>query len=440
MMYIQHYEKIKNIKYFSVYLFFAICCSFNFIPFISAEVQPVVGVFIIIVGFFSLDRTTPLDRLIIFIFLMFLSLMPSLVWGIYQNPSNVLTYFFYMIGPAIFYYFYKSFYFLKVKNLNFFVGLFSIITIIQVISPESINSIINPIFELIVKRGKFGLDNEIRGVGILYSEPAHAARYIYLLMVFFISLKISPQIFVDNKNNTTLTRKNVFFVLIGLFIMIVFNKSGTLFSLVLFNVIVYFILISINLTPKKIGFFILLLPTFIVSVSLIYMLGDSLLTSRLSQLIDSYNNVKDNFSIDELQYFGSIRFISVLSGYAGGILYPLGVGIGEGGNAIFEAMKWVGFDLNSISFLTTQDVDSLKPNSYFSQIVIESGIIGWILVGTFSVFCFINISVKNNSLCFYSSVLLTAGFQLLFFSTTTITSPWLSLALGLYGLKSLRYK
>ena len=53
---------------------------------------------------------------------------------------------------------------------------------------------------------------------------------------------------------------------------------------------------------------------------------------------------------------------------------------------------------------------------------------------------FLQVKINTNVNCFYSSVLVISIFQILFFSTTTVTAPWLMLALSLYALRRLNFK
>ncbi|EKD4358631.1 hypothetical protein ORO86_004880, partial [Escherichia coli] len=145
-----------------------------------------------------------------------------------------------------------------------------------------------------------------------------------------------------------------------------------------------------------------------------------------------------SFTLNDLQYFGSIRLISVIAGYAGAFIEPLGAGIGNGGNEIFQIMDKIGFNTNAISFLTSQDVEYLKPNAYGAQISLDAGILGLVIVIIFTVCVFLKIDTTTKTQCFFSSLLALSIFQILFFSTTTITAPWMTLALSLFALKRLK--
>lgn len=147
----------KKINYFNLVLFFSIFCSFNFIPFISAEIQPIVGVFIILSGFISFLFTKKISKPALTISLFFISLIPCLTYSIILNGiTSSITYFMYMIGPAIFCYFYKNYKKLNLSQVKFFLYTFTIISIVQALSPDTLNNIINPYFELLIKRARFG--------------------------------------------------------------------------------------------------------------------------------------------------------------------------------------------------------------------------------------------------------------------------------------------
>lgn len=421
-----------KINYFSIVLFFSIFCSFNFIPFISAEIQPVIGIFIILSGFIGFFITFKLSKPALVISLYFLALIPYLIYGILENGiSNGITYFMYMIGPAVFCYFYKNFKLLTLNQVKFYIYIFTFISVIQALSPEFINNIINPYFELIIKRARFGFYGDMRGVGILYSEPAHAAKYIFILIIFFISFRLSPQLY--SPNNTIIKK---YYLLLCISICVILNRSASLYFMILLLVLLYYILNLLKINPRKLFYFTLVfIFTFIFLYIILNLNIGVIYPQRISSLIDSFFLVKDNFSLNDIQYFGSIRLISVISGYAGSIIEPLGTGIGNGGNIIFSIMNRVGFDTNSITFLTTQDVEFLKPNAYGAQIALESGIVGLIITILLSIYCLSKIKIATNIHCFYSSVLIISIFQILFFSTTTVTAPWITLALSLYSLK-----
>lgn len=420
---------------FNIVLFFSIFCSFNFIPFISAEIQPIIGIFILLFCLTNSILFLKISKPELTTALFFLTLLPSFIYGVSSNPSNSITYFMYMIGPAIFCYFYKNFYLLSAKQIKIYIYIFSFFSIAQTLSPDFINNLINPYFELIIKRARFGTYGDMRGVGILYSEPAHAAKYIFLLLVFFISYKLTPFIYTRNDKLKTYTS----IMLIS--ICIILNKSASLYFMLLLLLLTFLFFYLFKLNPTKI---ILSIVIFIISILYIWLsliLNFELpLPQRISSLIDSFWKVKDRFTLNDIQYFGSIRLISVISGYVGGIIEPLGVGIGNGGKEIFLIMNKIGFDTNSITFLTSQNVEFLKPNSYGAQIVLEGGLLGLSSIIILSAYCLYQVKINTNSHCFYSAVLVISIFQILFFSTTTVTAPWLMLALSLYALKRLQYK
>ncbi|HHQ2324140.1 hypothetical protein AB7W56_17400 [Providencia rettgeri] len=426
----------KKINYFNLVLFFSIFCSFNFIPFISAEIQPIVGVFIILSGFISFLFTKKISKPALTISLFFISLIPCLTYSIILNGiTSSITYFMYMIGPAIFCYFYKNYKKLNLSQVKFFLYTFTIISIVQALSPDTLNNIINPYFELLIKRARFGFYGDMRGVGILYSEPAHAAKYIFVLMIMYISLKISPQIYSNNKS----INKNSLVIILCILICIILNKSASLYFMITFLLLLYFFLNTLHLNPRKL-FTLTILSLLTISIGIIAtnLNIEFMYPKRISSLVDSFSLVRDNFSLNDIQYFGSIRIISVIAGYAGSIIEPFGTGIGNGGNVIFLIMNQIGFDTNSITFLTSQDVEFLKPNAYGAQIALESGLIGLIMIISLSIYCISKIRITTKAYCFYSSVLIISIFQILLFSTTTVTAPWMTLAISLYALKWLK--
>ncbi|WP_193016644.1 hypothetical protein [Proteus sp. FME41] len=420
---------------FKITLFFSIFCSFNFIPFISAEIQPIIGIFIILLSIFNFIFFQKISKSGLVVLFFFIILLPSLIYGIKNGLSNAATYFMYMIGPAIFCYFYKNFDLLSTKQIKFYIYIFIYFSIIQTLSPEFINNLINPYFELLIKRARFGTYGDMRGVGILYSEPAHAAKYIFLICVFIISYRLTPHIYTKNSNFKTN------FLIVLIFICIILNKSASLYFMFLLLLVIFLFFYFFRISSSKIiisSLILIILPLYIW-LSYTFNIG-VILPTRISSLIDSFWMVKDRFTLNDIQYFGSIRLISVISGYVGGIIEPMGVGIGNGGKEIFLIMNQVGFDTNSITFLTTQNVEFLKPNSYGAQIALESGLLGLILIIILSTYCLCQIKVNSNTNCFYSSVLVISIFQILFFSTTTVTAPWLMLALSLYALKRLNFR
>ncbi|KAA1050727.1 hypothetical protein [Pseudocitrobacter sp. 73] len=421
---------------FFIVFFFSIFCSFNFLPFISAEVQPVIGVFIIAYGTIQILLNLKLSSssFSIVIFLFFLA--PSFVIGILTKASNGITIFFYLIGPAVFCYFYKYFGFLQKKHLVIILTIFFIVSIIQAISPDSINGIINPIFEKIIKRGRLGFYGGGRGVGVLYSEPAHAAKYIFLLSALLITMIISPKLFLDI--NTHYNRKNIFLVFM-LVVCVFLNKSASLYAtyliLLFFYLFFYFLSANVN---RLLSFFIIA-PMLLFAVYVFILFGGyNFLPERLSGIMNSFLEVRKDFSLNDLQYFGSIRIISVIAGYAGAFIEPLGVGLGNGGDEIFQIMEKVGFNTNAISFLTSQDVEFLKPNAYGAQISLDAGVLGFVIVMSFTIYLLSKINTATKTHCFFSSLLALSIFQILFFSTTTVTAPWMTLALSLFALKRLK--
>ncbi|AUA39897.1 hypothetical protein [Escherichia coli] len=419
---------------FFIVFFFSIFCAFNFFPFISAEVQPVIGGGIIAFGLCQILLSLKLSYISSGIIIFLLFLVPSFITGVLVSSSNGIVLFLYLIGPAVFCYFYKYFIFLKRKHLVTILAIFFIVSIIQAISPDAINNVVNPIFEKIVKRGRLGFYGGGRGVSVLYSEPAHAAKYIFLLSVLLIAMRISPQIFLDKKMQC---KKS--FLVFMIVVCIILNKSASLYvtylMLACFFVFFYFIKVSVNRWLSFVFFIpVLALILYVCILFEVY----KFLPERLLDIINSYFKVRGSFTLNDLQYFGSIRLISVIAGYAGAFIEPLGAGIGNGGNEIFQIMDKIGFNTNAISFLTSQDVEYLKPNAYGAQISLDAGILGLVIVIIFTVCVFLKIDTTTKTQCFFSSLLALSIFQILFFSTTTITAPWMTLALSLFALKRLK--
>jgi hypothetical protein len=399
--------------------------SFRWIPSISAEFQPIGGVIaLIIISWWVVLSRFKVNRSIFFLLMYFFILVVAYALGIPKGErGSLIDLFSYMIGPSLLVYMYNEGHKIKAFQVYIVISIFLAFLAVQCFTPSAMRGELSSIMQIILPRFSFLESGGIRGISFAYAEPAHAARYIWLLI--FI-------VFYCNSLGYINLREKVVTLAIIL-ILSIMNKSATLLfmSFITFGLWLFFRLAFEKNIYKVL---ILLLAIFllvpVVSVLINYF-GFSYFP-RLEQLVLSFSDIYalGAFSMDDLQFFGSIRFISVYAGYAVPSISWFGFGVGNSGNYLLEVIDLVGFNTADIGFIQNQMTSEyLKAGAYVAQLVADIGVLG-VAIGLFfciyTLFCLI--ATRSPLIISFGIVSLL---QLLFYSTTTITAPWVVLGLAL---------
>lgn len=408
----------------SVVFFLSFFCSISIIPGINSEFQPVAA----IVSFFFLVYNGALfknnNRYSLFLYSYLSALVLYTVVGVYTyGISSIVAFISYLVGPILLIYFLCFPDTINTRRVYVICFIYVVFMLLQLMTPQSIANIINPYLDFVIPRLKLGLsDSGIRGISLTYSEPAHAARFIFLLFscaaFLYLRKELSKQGFVR--------------ICILVMALSFATRSATVFGIFALYFIFYaFFVFILNSSLYRVIRFLLL---FIALCSLMIMVSiyfEWYKYGRIGQLYISANEVYHNgFSIDDLQLFGSIRFISVIAAYYGGFDSISGLGVGGGALNLLSYISKFGFNVSDIGFIQNQMTsDILKPGSYIAQVVLDLGMVGYFFSLLFAFYSF-RFVLKSHSPMMIS-IGVCSLLQLFFMSTTTIPVPWIALALSI---------
>jgi hypothetical protein len=136
-------------------------------------------------------------------------------------------------------------------------------------------------------------------------------------------------------------------------------------------------------------------------------------------------------TLETLDFFASMRFVSVYVGFASVGRSVVGLGMASAFSRYADVSRSFGIEPLSIMHLRRFNVENIKPASYFSQLGLDMGFVGVLLcipVLMYLLRRFRAMSRRSSESAVYAMALLGL-FQLLFMSTTTIPAPWLCLTL-----------
>lgn len=421
---------IKRDNFFTVVFCFTFFSAFRYFPFLDSEMQPVSGVLsIIFFGFLAIkNRKVELDVLLYFLFCFYL--LPFLLLGISIDTFLSLTgYVSYIVSPVLMIFFKIHAQYLKFFHVKLILISFLLISLLQLCTPSSIAIAIEPILNVFINRWSFNNDFfAVRGVSLFYSEPAHAGKFLWLLYVIVEFLKEKLKI----------SRREYILSLATIFLLMLLTRSATAIALC---VITYLICFSFNHFNFKRFIFI---PFSIVFICFaFYLLYDLevLKLGRLGQIFSSVNLIYERgFEIEDLQYFGSIRFISVIGGYYSMLVKPLGYGLGIGQLYTIDAINLFGFDIYKISFLSQDGIisfDKLKPFAYVPILLQDVGVFFLVFLFPFVFYVMKVFSLTRSNMM--KSVIVVSVFQLFFLSSASLPTPWVALGL-VFSLHNMRFK
>lgn len=399
---------------------FSILSSFNVIPAVSAEIQPWIVVFAAPMVVWRIMSSPSNRQLNIHFTLLFSILFLFSCVGIYKyGASAIVDGLLYVCGPVLLLYFY---YFGGavdyVRTLICIVGLLILVAFLQLLLPQAIGLQLDTVAGHIVKRLSFSTNNSesVRGLSLLFSEPSHAARAIWLLSMVFL-FKLS---------SLTVNRK--FTIAFMLLFLIVTNGSATIYVLIAITLLGYAFYSRRDVAlwlMRVIGVLGILILA--ITLSLSYDFG------RVSQLVSRTMALLLFGQVEawQLQVFGGIRLISEIAAVKIFFAWPFGYGVSASKHELLPVLLEMGLSSrNSWSlWYLMQDNSSgtIKPSSYYSQLLVDAGVFSLIL------FYGLRKLARGSFFCRFSPLakgfLLASIFQLLFLSTTSLPAPWVAIGL-----------
>lgn len=241
----------------------------------------------------------------------------------------------------------------------------AVLAVIQVLVPHGVSVQVSAALSQIIPRHWFGQLPGGRGVSLLFSEPAHAAKLIFLLMNFyFIRLELGQY-----------SKKRAGVLALFLLLLIVTNSSGSIIMMVLFAASAYAATGLLSLVKSG-------------RMKLLYVLFISLVTPVLFILITQVERFQSkiyalftlSFSVNDFIALAGIRLVSVYFGFLYSVSQFFPAGLGQSRYKLIDFMSQNGVDVANIWFLQVTDFRALQANSFAAQTVADLGLIGYVII------------------------------------------------------------
>lgn len=377
----------------SLIRFFAFTPSITF-GLISAEIAPWALIYSFILR--SLK-----NKLIIFIF-FFAILHAITIQFIYGNFDFIIwltVWLSYLNVLLVFYAIIQSNITIAFKLLVATKIIFYFLIIVGLLQYFSLLGPLEDILKLLIPRGEVSQIGSGRGVTLLSTEPSRAS----IELVFLFSV-IRLCIYKKHIGIHKFFIDLVFFIYISLILK---SISG-----VLCLVIFFFALSKIY----RYAFFVIFLIILLTTISY-----DSRFLQLLFSLMSS-NSILEAWNI--LMNVSGFRFSSVLSAYYSIFDSIIGYGAGNYNYSSIKAMEFLGLDPNSVAFFRNRggDLLSVRPTSFFSNIVLDFGIFG-----LFFLVYFFHYIIKISSSSIYPA-LIAFFFVIILNGSVGNPVPWICIA------------
>jgi len=420
-------------------LLLAFVPNLNLAPFLQADLQPFAGVlaFLFIVSITIMNgkipRSIPSCYLFATISIILIYFIPSIVK--YSISDVSLAAVSYLVGPALFVFFYYNLTKLSLTLVRFIFWILVVFGLLQVFLPigmlREIDFVLSPLFT----RFSMMPRETMRGISLVYPEPSNAAPYIVLaFMLYYFFYRLEKVSFTE-----------IFAVIIFSILQIFWNKSGTVGVLAFLFLIIFSSIKLFNLFKHKKVFqiFCLVIICLLVVIALSRMISvyqDKVrFVKLLSTLIEIFSSNEKIVSIENVYIFGSTRLISVYVGYMSVFLSILGLGLSASKYHFLNLCDFL--QINPMDFIRFQEkgLINLKAHSYVSELTIDTGLI-MLTVHILLAVYIIKRSLEIRHIDYLLAAIPLLGMiQIYFDSLITLPAPWIMLSFcGIYELRALQ--
>jgi hypothetical protein len=391
--------------------------------------QPVVGVIALVYCLACLFRKDRMDEAKAFFLASLFAMTAYAAASIFilDGFSVITTYLTCLVGPALFMMFYRNFRLITARTYKLLVVIFLVVGLWESFFYLTslfarVNAAVAPLFT------KLDMYPGAAGRGILYwfTEPSYAAPYIVLLLGLGAHFR----------DQGALSRKWYGAGILAVLLLVFWNKSGSA-ALLLLLVAGLWAVVRFAKAPMPHKVVALVTVTGgIVLLPVVVNVLSSGLKIRFMELIKALVDVLYSggiaklLTIEMLDFFASMRFVSVLVGYGSIGLSTIGFGLGSALTVYADVSRALGIDPYAVEHLRRFSVENIKPSSYFAQLGLDMGVVGVVLCVPLVIYLVRRIRTITSGT--RALVFAAAGVglvQLLFVSTTTIPAPWLALCL-----------
>lgn len=346
-----------------------------------------------------------------FLLLIFLFFILNAIYSIYSYDTDISE-----IFVTILAYFNGLIIFSVIANMNLGVDsltplvkkIFIVICVWGLLQYFKLTSPFRGIYEFLIPRGNFEiLSSYGRGVSLFSTEPSRAAIEFIFISIVYRSLFV---------------RKNLlYFDFFVFFYSIFIIQAGYAF---LFS----FLYLMITIDRKRI---------YIISFSFItYLFFDNLIFKSINLrglyvILELFKS--DNFLIKLINLSG-FRVISFLASISFGFQHLFGSGLGNWKTSSLNALNASGFQSGNIPFFVREGNGffvSVKPTSYFGNMMLDFGIIGSII------FLFLLYSFTRNNIQIHDKGKFLVIFFMYFLFFGYLGNPIPFICLAIYYNKSI---
>jgi hypothetical protein len=410
----------------------------KFIPFITAEAQPIAA----LVAFIYLFKySRPINKYIIFYFsIIFLYFVIALLKYLFFNSTGELLInstiesTLILLTPILIYLvLLNNLDLVSVNTFRFVQYSWFIISILQAYFPFLLNITgVSFILTSIIPRFLSESIGGSRGVSAFAPEPSYAAQVIIVIILFGF--------FMYKKNQ--IKTKEFYFIIFADLMMIIANKSGSIYLFLILYLFFYFAVDLSNILKSPIYLIknIFIIFTSFIVLCLLALIFIAFQLSENSRLGDAVNVVSSNnynyfgfFDLlDITNQLGSQRTITVFVGYFNAFdTYGFGSGLGSWANNFINSLEKSGLKTDKIDFFISNGVTNLKPYSYAALLAFDTGFVGLIslsMIFVSSFFTKLNYKVSQ----YGWSCLFLSLFMLYFNTVASLPCAWIIYLLFYY--------
>lgn len=388
-------DYVNKLTYQRVFIFFPLLLLFFpsvTFSIINAEIFPW-GIFLFFAYKLRIDKIT-----LVFIFILMLSIIYG---GFLRNEisfESIRSLFAYLNVILV------SSFVIKCNDYTFAklekvikIALFVYVTL-GILQITGLAGFLEPIVDMLIRRGSVSVTEGGRGVRLLASEPARAA-----LEVIFVygCLRVTNVL----SRFTIITDIAIFIFLL----FVIKSATGLIFALIFFSL----------MYPK------LSIVNFALLISSLSVISEIELNSRAFHLfLDVISNFSFSNLFDLVIRQSGFRVPSVLSSYIYAMQHPFGGGVGQWMYSSIDALSNLGIPASDISYFRTEfnsQFVAVRPTSFAASVSLDLGVIGFLICMYWTFVNLIKIPPKMKILPMYGMF----TFYLLFLGEIGHPIPWI---------------
>ena len=332
--------------------------------------------------------------------------------------GNTIAFGSYLVGPVLLVFFYTRVGLISPGLLSASIFFILGIALVQVSGISGLQAAVEAVFSPVLSRFTGVQWEGARGAPSIYSEPSHAARYIFLLSGFTLALWYVGRLSIRR------TR----LLLVALVFSALLVKAGTF---VLLALMLGLGALIASFRPRLRLILPALVAVILLGLGIVFAATVSPEASRVGEISAKLLQVPDQIGQVDIYYlenFGGPRFVTVIVAYASVTLHPFGQGLASYFETFGATALALGVDLERLWYFGVNSVDS-KPNAYAAQLAYDTGVFGVVIGGVILVYSILWTRKHYTREAIWTLFPFVGAMQILIASLTTIPVPWMLLSL-----------